>query len=170
MEPVRKDSGREAPGAEALGYMTQPQLQQLFRSLRAPQPDELDGAYRGRLLTTAGMNLLPSVVKAPLLEMLQGPYMPWRGKRFEKGKGANYWLKDQGGWDLFEYDTLIAPALDGSGDVFQLDYDVESNPRPARRIVGEVRKVSDGLYLARMNYKLPVRSPELLYFTLEKQD
>ncbi len=144
-------------------------LKQLFETLQAPAADELDGTYHGRLLTTAGLNLVPEILSGPVRDLLQGDIMPWRGKRFEKGKGSNYWLRDQNGIDLVAFDTLIAPALDGSGDVLQLDYDVDRNPRVARRITGEVKRVADGLYLARMNYRIVGRVIELLYFTLEKQ-
>jgi len=144
-------------------------LKDLFGTLPAPAADELDGAYHGRLLTTAGLDLVPEILSGPVRDLLQGELMPWRGKRFEKGQGANYWLRDRDGIDLVTFDTLIAPALDGSGDVFQLDYDVERNPRIARRITGEVKRDADGLYLARMNYRIAGRVIELLYFTLEKQ-
>ncbi len=153
-----------------LEKLSQRKLQELFRTLEAPSPEELNGDYHGTLLTTAGLDRIPSVIRQPLVELLQGRAMPWRGKRFEGRSGVNYWLKDHDGFGLFSYDVSIAPALDGSGDVLQLDYDVERNPAVARRIVGEVRQVSGGLYLARMNYKLPMRPVELLYFTLVRQD
>lgn len=154
---------------DELIHMDQAQLKALFAGLPPPGAEELDGAYHGRLLTTAGLDLIPDILIEPVRDFLQGDIMPWRGKRFEKGKGANYWLRDKDGFDLVSFDTLIAPALDGSGDVLQLDYDVERNPRPARRITGEVRRISDGLYLARMNFRIAGRVIELLYFTLEKQ-
>jgi hypothetical protein len=51
-----------------------------------------------------------------------------------------------------------------------LDYDVPQNPWFMRAILGELRILGPGTYLARMRWRIGERAITILYFTLQEDD
>jgi hypothetical protein len=140
-------------------------LEAAFAAGVDPDLTELDGVYRGRLISVRGFDLLPSIVRSALDIAFGTPLMPWRGKRFggdQEGRrsGANVWLTTSGP-DLVWFD------LDRSRGGLLLDYDVSRNPAPLRIIKGDVRRLAPGLYLGRMSLRIGQRTTTVLWFTLD---
>jgi len=118
------------------------------------------------VMAVSGFDWVPGIARSTVLRFVNE--LPiWRGKSFEGEFGANAWLLGNGRLQFARYLVREAPALDGRGPVIQLDYDVAANPRPLRRIVGELRHLGPGLFLARMQVLWGDRVVKIMYFTLE---
>lgn len=140
-------------------------LEQAFESGQEPDSTELDGVYRGRLISVRGIDVLPPLVHR-VVDILAGtPLLPWRGKRFGaadvgRRSGSNVWLTMRG-------PDLISFRVSRAERSLVLDYDVPANPPPLRTILGEVRRLGPGLYLGRMSVRSGQRTTPLLWFTLD---
>lgn len=142
------------------------ELDLLFAELDPATLGELQGRKRGRVLGLSGLDWVPGVARSTLFGLLNE--LPiWRGKSFEGEFGANAWLLASQRLQFARFLVREAPALDGGGMVIRLDYDVAANPAPLRRIVGELRHLGPGLFLARMQYLWGERVLKVLYVTLE---
>ncbi len=143
----------------------QHELDALFASLAPLSEREIDGQWRGTLMAIAGVQRLPRPLARGIYRLLATPLVPWAGKSFDGETGANRWFSKRGPAFLrFDIKT-IASVVDGE-PVVLLDYDVPSNPRPARMIRGEVRRLGSGALLARMNLATRRGYVRVLYFTL----
>lgn len=149
---------------------SQSEFNELFSTLPAPKLGELNGCYKGSLLAIIGLNWLPRFFRTLLYRTLQTFLNPWAGKRFDDKEGANYWFTQSGkscfGYYKIEDDQKGADGL----PLTLLSYDVDKNLGILRPVRGEVRKINDGLFLARMLYKTSNKMVQILYFTLEKND
>lgn len=140
-------------------------IEAAFEGGAEPDLTELDGAYRGRLVSVWGFDMVPTPLRW-LIDIVFGtPLMPWRGKRFGRNAsgdrtGSNIWLTMRGP-DIVSFDV-------GDGErSLRLDYDVARNPSPLRVIRGDVRRLAPGLYLGRMAARLGDRDTPVLWFTLD---
>lgn len=148
------------PPQSFLDTHRQDDLDALFDSLESAA--ELDGTYVGRLIGISGLSWLPGMAKWFTYGILGTWLNPWRGKRFAGDHGANLWGVGRyvAGWGHYR---LIDSKQEA---VTKLDYNVKKNPSLLRPILGEVRQIQDGLFLARMRYRTRSGVKTLMYFTL----
>src|SRR5690606_12269518 len=161
-----RPSSLHAVDARSLARMTMVELDEVFGELDPAALGELQGRKRGRVLGLSGLDWIPGVARSTLFSLLNE--LPiWQGKRFEGEFGANAWLLPNQRLQFARFLVREAPSLEGEGMVIRLDYDVAANPAPLRRIVGELRHLGPGLFLARMQYLWGERVVKVLYVTLE---
>jgi len=148
-------------------------------------PEGLDGFHRGRLVATTlgyGLDLIP--------ETLARLWMPWKGKRFYSGtaEGRNVfsskgrfvarllWPRYRGiapfgaGLDTaFRFVTSAGESAAQAGlRVLRIDYDLPDNPAwPIRRVLDELVRVDEGLYLGQALLRLGGRWRRAAWFSLE---
>ncbi len=151
----------------SLARLARTDLDRLFATLPAAALDQVQGHLRGSLMGVSGIDRLPLGLRTGLYALLRTPLNVWRGKRFEGTRGVNVWGVGDGQLSFAAFTTKVALALDGSGLCVQLDYDVPENPLVLRGIVGEVRSLGPGLFLARMNYRVGSGRTCVLYFSME---
>lgn len=145
----------------------QSELDQLFQTLDSPETGELSGVYRGTLFAIKGIDTLPSWLRRGVYHLLMTPLNPWRGKRFDGDHGANIWFSRSGQWAFGVY--AVIPCANRE-EALNLDYNQGVNPALLRPILGEVRKINEGYYLARMRYRTRRSTHTLLYFTLQRDN
>lgn len=143
----------------------QHELDALFAGLAPLAEGEIDGQRHGTLMAIAGLQRLPRPLARGLYRALATPVVPWAGKSFDGDAGGNRWFSVRGPVFLrFRVQTALS-EVDGQ-PVVLLDYNLPSNPRPARMIRGEVRRLGSGALLARMNLATRRGYVRVLYFTL----
>lgn len=147
---------------------SQLELDRLFHTLPALNDGELSGVYRGRLFAVVGLGLLPKIIRSLLYQVLQTFINPWKGKRFDAKSGANIWFFKKGYVSYGYYDIETKESPVDQKNVTYLSYDVEKNIGILRGVRGEVRKLSEDVYLARMNYQTKNSLVRVLYFTLTR--
>lgn len=156
----------DAVDPDSLTRLTIRELDTVFADLEGATLGELQGRKRGRVMAVSGFDWVPGIARSTVLRFVNE--LPiWRGNQFEGEFGTNVWLLGGGHLQFARYLVREAPALDGQGRVIRLDYDVAANPRALRRIVGELRHLGPGLFLARLQYMWGDRVVKILYFTLE---
>ena len=166
LQPHARPSSLHAVDARSLARMSMGELDGLFADLDVATLGELQGRKRGRVLAVSGLDWVPGVARSAVFGLVNE--LPiWRGKSFEGEFGANAWLLGSHRLQFARFLVREAPGLDGDGVVIRLDYDVAANPAPLRRIVGELRHLAPGLFLARMRLMWGDRVVKVLYFTLE---
>ena len=156
--------------AHSLLDHSQAELNDLFYNLAWPASGELNGRYKGTLLAIIGLNWLPRILRAWLYRLLRTFINPWTGKRFDKTEGANIWFTRSGKICFGYYNIEDSHQGEDGLPLTQLSYDVDKNIGILRPVRGEVRKLHDDLFLARMHYKKRNRTVRVLYFTLERID
>jgi hypothetical protein len=144
----------------SLGRLSMAELHELFADLELAELSQLQGRKRGHVLAFAGLDWLPAPVRRALLA--RGP---WRGQHVDGEFGSNTWLIDR--LEFAHYVVRTAEAIDGSGPVLRLDYDVAINPKPLRGFIGELRYLAPGLCLARTWYVLGERTLPVSYLLIE---
>jgi hypothetical protein len=144
----------------SLGRLSMAELAELFAELEVAALAQLQGRKRGHVLALGGLDWLPAPVRRALLARA-----PWRGNHVEGEFGSNTWLLDR--LEFAHYIVREAQAIDGSGPVLRLDYDVAINPKPLRGFVGELRYLAPGLCLTRMWYVVGERKLQVSYLLLE---
>lgn len=144
----------------SLGRLAMSELDELFAQLDVAELSQMQGHKRGHVLALGGLDWLPAAVRRALFA--RGP---WRGNNLEGEFGSNTWLLDR--LEFAHYVVREAEAIDGSGPVLRLDYDVAINPKPLRGFVGELRYLGPGLCMARMWYVLGERTLRVSYLLLE---
>lgn len=147
---------------------SQSELDNLFETLPALKDDELKGVYRGRLFAIKGLGFLPRILRTVLYRLLQTFINPWKGKRFDPEARANVWFFKKGVLPYGYYNINMQDSDVDHKPVTHLSYDVEQNLALLRGVRGEVRKLSEGIYLARMNYQTRNKLVRVLYFTLDR--
>lgn len=139
-----------------LEAMTRTELDELFDGAATPSVEELDGEYRGRVLSGPVFPLDNSDLATTVtMALVNNPTNPWRGKTFtplgtDHGEGVNLLGLGPFESEVLDFDYRVAPATYGDDDCVFLDYDRPENPRGARRIRDELKRVDDGLYLGRL--------------------
>lgn len=141
------------------------ELDALFAGLVPLAEGEIDGHWRGTLMAIAGLQRLPRPLARGLYRAFATPVVPWAGKSFDGDAGANRWFSVRGPVFLRFRVESVPSEVDGQ-PVVLLDYNLPSNPAPARRIRGEVRHLGSGALLARMNSTTRRGYARVLYFTL----
>lgn len=147
---------------------SQAELDNLFETLPALKEGELNGVYRGRLFAIIGLGFLPRFLRRGLYKVLQTFINPWKGKRFDLESGANIWFFKKGFLPYGYYNINLQDSDVDQKPVTHLSYDVEQNLALLRDVRGETRKLSEGVYLARMNYQTRKNLVRVLYFTLDR--
>ena len=148
-------------------------------------PEGLDGFHRGRLVATTlgyGLDFLP--------ETLARLWMPWKGKTFDPAavEGRNVFsargrLGARLLWPRYRGIAPFAPGLDtafrfvtSAGEsaaneglrVLRIDYDLPDNPAwPIRRVLDELVRVDEELYLGQALLRLGGRWRRAAWFSLE---
>ncbi|MFF2083411.1 hypothetical protein ACFVVM_06525 [Nocardia sp. NPDC058176] len=116
-----------------------------------------NGDYTGTIVAVIGLHRLPRPFRIPLTRTLALLGRPlWRGKRFTADTGTNLWLTHRS-FGTFVPGTPRAEAI-------PLDYDHPTNPRPLRRITGELTQLGPAVYLGAMS----IGRRRLMYFTLHR--
>lgn len=156
--------------ASELLSQRQSELDELFTVLPTVSANSVEGHYAGRLFSILGLGMLPRFVAAGFYRLMGAPiFNPWRGKSFNKGVGANSWFGVKGlAFGRYTVSNGVS-EVDGLPTLL-LNYDVPENPALLRRIMGEARQLSDGVVLARMNWKTRAGVYRVLYFTFRKGD
>ncbi|MCX2819582.1 MAG: hypothetical protein ACI9QA_000873 [Methanobacteriota archaeon] len=152
--------------ADELVNRSKSELDELFLGGETPDEDALDGETEGRVLAGRGPLRAEAVREAVNTSLL-----PWKGKRIDRGVGANRFgygpLERQG----FEFETRIASSLvPDDNDVLIFDYDQPENPPGVRRVRDDLKEVDDGLFLGTSNAKLGGGYSFVAYFALERTD
>jgi hypothetical protein len=166
LQPNAPASSLHAFDPASLSRMSIAALDELFADLEPASLAQLQGHKRGRVLAVSLLDWIPAGARSALLGLVN--QLPiWRGEVFEGEFGANAWLLPGHRLEFARYVVREAPALDGSGPVIRLDYDVSANPKPLRSIVGELRYLAPGVFLVRMQLMWGTRVVRVSYFTLE---
>lgn len=161
-----RPSAIHAVDARSLARKSMVELDALFSELDVASIGELQGHKRGRMLAVSGFDWVPGVARGAVLGFVNE--LPiWRGKSFDGEFGANAWLLPGHQLQFARFLVREASSLDGAGTVIQLDYDVAANFAPLRKIVGELRHLAPGVFLARMQFLWGERVVKVLYFSLE---
>lgn len=160
-----------ADNLDDLASLSLDEARKLYRQGELPSLAELDGAPKGRLLTTVG-SLGPLAKK--LRHIARSSRFPWDGKSFQAktehvGEGINR-ARIFGMRRWFRFETEVGTsAIDGKPCVV-LNYDLPENPWFIRAIHDELRRVGPGLYLGPAMWKTK-REPKLvLFFGLQTVD
>jgi len=140
-------------------------LDAIFSALPAPTEQEADGNYWGKLIMARGLGLTPYLMRRPIIWGLEKVLLKrWKGKGFNKDKGINLFSRYDNPKKALPFNAAVKISRDGSGNVIQLDYDMEKNPKKFRKILGEARQLNESEWLARMYYG----EKNWLYYSLKK--
>lgn len=153
--------------SRVLMRMRQSELDELFAQLPSPSPDDLDGAWQGRLMAITGLGFLPRALATGLWHVLGWPVNPWRGKAFHQGLGANQWFGAPG-LSFGRYAVQAGVAQPDRQPCLHLNYNLPDNPFWLRPIRGEARQCGRGRLLCRMNWQSRRGLHRVLYFTLQQ--
>lgn len=156
------------------------ELAVLYREARVPEPRAVRGALRGRMLAWPALGSVPGADEA-IRALSAAPWFPWLGKSFaagrrdgaparrgraheDRGNGVNRIVRDR--FELFRFDTFVAPSRAGDFDALHLDYDHADNPGLIRQIEDELRVVEPGLFLGQAYFVTRRSASLVLYFAL----
>lgn len=141
-------------------------LRQLYSAAEPADPDELGEAPRGRLLTIEPGSAY-FLLTRPLVRLLAGPALPWKGKVFDHGgsSGQNVIF----GKRACRFHTEIAPSVIDGGPTLALSYADEGfhNPWPLRHVVDELRSVGEGFAIGPVYVNVGARRKVLLWMGLQ---
>ncbi len=161
------------------------ELEEIFRSGTTPDPVP-NGFLPGRLVTMSLTRPTDAFVRS-----FTGLYMPWLGKSFDRdaATGLNVLVKSakvpmKALWpsyepisesndtiEVFPFNTRVAPgAVDPGVEVLKIDYDFGANPNfLIRRILDELVRVEEGLYLGKILYRRDDSFKPIGFFSLESR-
>ena len=158
------------------------ELEACFRAAETPQP--IDGATRGRLLTTTLGHGLDAITAG-----LARLWMPWKGKAFnpEAKEGRNLFTNSfrpvqhalwpgydidyperEGRYSTFSFTTWEGRSAftpDGL-DVLKIDYEHPQSPWLIRDILDELVQIEDGLFLGQALLRVRGKLHRLAWFEL----
>jgi len=158
------------PRVEHLAGYRREELDELFATLDAPPAHTPTGRLRGRLFSVLPGTFLPRALVRAHSWLLAVGGGTWAGKRFQGSSGANLVGSLAHGWEVGFFRLVRGVGGDGK-PALRLDYDVPRNPAVLRPVLGELRVLGPGTYLARMRWRGPGRRVlTLLYFTLQADD
>lgn len=137
------------PAPDALQQMPAPELTQLFRSLDAPDMEEMNGEFSPVLLRQ-----WHPMLNWMAQQMMNTSLLPirWTGKAFRpvsatEGRGYNIFRVAGRSIRTLPMKTVLAPsALDGRPS-YQLVYAAFHSPLGYIRVVDELRRFAPGVYL-----------------------
>jgi hypothetical protein len=160
-------------GLDALARDTSDELDALFRSLSVEDRDlrAIDGHPLGRVLALPKLDrgFVGSIIRSIHASALY----PWEGKSFTSqgpndGHGVNRFRLPRRGW--FTFRTKLTTSVVDQQPCIAIDYDVPSNPRPARVVYDELRALGNGVYLGRGMYRHAKRGHVLvLWFGVDSR-
>lgn len=137
------------PAFDALHQMSTAELSQFFRSLDAPDMEEMDGEFTPFLLRQCH-----PVVDRAARWLMNGALLPvrWTGKAFRprgRTEGRGYNLFQVAGRTLctFPMRTVLAPSAVDGRPSYQLVYAAFHSPLGYVRVVDELRRLQAGIYL-----------------------
>lgn len=141
-------------------------LDAIFSALPAPSTElKLEGNYWGSLIMAKGLSWLPYILRRPLVGGLEKILLKnWKGKGFNEDSGINLFGRYEKPKKALPFNVAIKISRDGSGNVVQLDYNIEKNPEKYRKILGEARQLNEDEWLAKMYYG----NKNWLYYSLKK--
>jgi hypothetical protein len=134
---------------QRLQAMSHAELVELYRTLDAPEFEEMDGEFRARLLAQTG-RVMPYVWKYTILVTpINGL---WLGKAFQPladkdGHGYNYFRRRGKVLRKYPMRTTILPSKIDGRDAFRLTYSKYRSLLGRIGAADEVRKLDDNLYL-----------------------
>jgi hypothetical protein len=141
------------------------ELDAIFAALPSPVSLDVDGHYWGKLLATRGLTLIPFFIRRPLVWAFEKIlFLNWKGKSFSGEKGINLFKSYENPKKALPFKVGLSISRDGSGQVVQLDYNIEKNPKKFRKILGEARQLNESEWLAKMYYG----DKNWLYYILKK--
>lgn len=141
------------------------ELDAIFAALPSPVSLDVDGHYWGKLLVTRGLTLFPFFIRRPLVWAFEKVlFLNWKGKSFSGDKGINLFKSYEKPKKALPFKVGLSISRDGSGQVVQLDYNIEKNPKKFRKILGEARQLNENEWLAKMYYG----DKNWLYYILRK--
>lgn len=152
-----------AVGLQQLLTTSQADLVRMWNSLPAPGANELDGEYAG-FLPIHGLadDAVQALVRSMYQERSRNGY--WIGKAYSpitdgSGEGYNVFRTENDDGRRFSragrYTTAIGPSLADGRPSLLMDYTVFNNSPGRSGLIDEVRRVSDGLYIATATYPQP---------------
>jgi cholesterol oxidase len=140
-------------------------LDAIFSVLPSPSKLELEGDFWGELIMARGLSWMPYIVRRPLVWGLEKfLLMNWKGKSFKQDKGVNLFGRYDKPKKALPFKIAVEISRDGTGQVIQLDYNLDKNPKKFRKILGEARKLNEDEWLARMYYD----ENNWFYYSLKK--
>ena len=178
--PRRVRTRDAAAALDALSELSVPALDLAYASARVPRLDDVRGPLRGRMLAWPVLAGVPGADGA-IRALAAASWFPWLGKSFsasrregapsrrgpahdDRGQGVNRIIRER--WELFRFDTFIAPSRAGDFDALHLDYDHADNPLPIRHIEDEIREVEPGVWLGHAYFVTSSSATLVLYFAL----
>jgi hypothetical protein len=159
---------------DALARLNTSELEAKFRDARSVADDliALEGHPRGRVLTVP---LLARLAQGRAGEWLRryhaSRFYPWEGKSFstqdaDTARGRNR-VRYPSRRAMFPFRVSLGDSVVDGRPCIALDYDVPENPKLVRGMYGELRALSDGLYLGRsMRRRAKGMAPLLLLWFL----
>lgn len=134
---------------DSVRSLSAPELSALFRTLDAPDMDEMDGEFASLLLRQ-----WHPVVDRAAQWLMNGALLPfrWTGKAFRplsstEGRGYNMFHLAGRTLRTLPMRTVLAPsAIDGRPS-YQLVYAAFHSPLGYVRVVDELRRLQEGIYL-----------------------
>lgn len=140
------------------------QLNEMYGEGKAPDPEDLDGDFRGGVPAVASDSLLGTLSR-PTSMLSSFNLLPWSGKSFRSSQGGGHnRILDRLSVAPFEVRKGLS-KYDGD-DCLVLDYGVEGNPFVLDFLRDEVREVDSGVLLGQMYFN--PTSSLVLYFALER--
>lgn len=133
---------------DELVAMDRRELDRLFERGDTPEPGDIEGEASGALLAGRGVFDLSGVRK-----LLNTSLNPWRGKSFSGSRGTNLVGYSPLSTELFDFEGYVDESVRADGTALILDYDRPSNPKIARRVRDEVRRVDEDLYLVSTHFE-----------------
>ncbi|MEW5945830.1 MAG: hypothetical protein AB1742_06490 [bacterium] len=161
--------------AEELQEMELDRLDEIFSKAQAPDPEQLRGTFRGLALASPVHDYVPKALRKVWALYASSPLFMWKGKEFEMDEeqnclgGRNLFVSLNSPIKLFKFTTRTEPSEYDSGDCLVLDYDLDKNPLPIRKVRDELRRVNPNLYLGRGNLMIGEEPRFAFYFTLEPE-
>lgn len=155
--------------AVQLEGMTRNELEQLFATSASPPAEDLLGEHDGRVLGGSGFPVNNRVLR----ELIQSPWMPWRGKSFTRTSDGRIAGRNRVrvlGTSTTALDFRVDQEPSGAGDQPQcmLRYDVPGNPGIVTTVKDELKRVGEGLMLGKGTVDWRGQSRFELFFTLQR--
>ena len=153
---------------EDLQAASEDELDGIYRDATAPEIEELEGRYRGSVVSG---RVFPLDTEAAL-KIVNTEWMPWGGKKFypvdeEESRGCNWYRLGPVERNGYSFVGRITPAIVGRAEAYVLDYDLPDNPGAVQNVRDELKKVREGLYLGRTYVRMGGEHRFVMYFVLE---
>ncbi len=122
-------------------------LDRLFVGLDIPQPNELSGVFRGRLLAVRALDGVSAGLRLVLVGLLGVFLSPLLRHHMGINRGSSRLLASLVKWGSFRLD--VASSFNDGEPLLRLGYDDPDNLPGVRSRVDQLRKLPDGRFLVR---------------------